>query len=395
MSILDGHVAYAAESNYGTAGTTSRGLETNPQEWDFKDEYQVVESSVRRPGQTSPTTTFGKVFMGISGTGAGELRSKGHGLLLKQWLGGAAVITHPDEASMYRHTFTPDATAKYGQSLTLQLFKPFMDTLGLAVTGKGVKVLGLKLSCEAGGNVKYGLSFDGQAVATSGRTISSGTVDTDKTVTVASTVGLSEGMLVVGTGVPVGATIAAVNDATTFELSAAATATGTANLVYSQGATIAKASPTFPSGAEPFTWDRIAVTLDGQDAYCTGWEVGYEFTLATGRRFMSNGGLKKEPVVVDLAKGTLSLKGIEFLASSRQYDRYAARNAAGSLAAFVATCSTASNAAGTTPAQLRVSVPYARALQGPPDMKGMQVADFDILGSSPLEVRYDTLDSAP
>lgn len=395
MSVLDGHVAYAAESTYGTAVSTTRGLETNPMDWDFKDEYQVVESSVRRPGQTSPTATFGKVFMGVSGSGSGELLSKGHGLLLKQWLGGAAVITHPDEASMYRHTFTPDATAKYGQSLTLQLFKAFMDTLGMAFTAKGVKILGLRLSCDNGGNVKYGLTFDGQAVATSGRTISSGTVDTDATVTVASTVGLSVGMLVVGTGVPANAYIASITDATTFELSDEATATGTANLVYSQGATIAKATPTYPTGAEPFVWDLNTVTLDGQDASCQGWEVGYDFTLKTDRRFMSNRGLKKEPVVMELSKGTLSLKGIEFLASSRQYDRYAARNSAGSLASFVATAVTASPAAVITPARLQITVPQARALQGPPDMKGMQVADFDILGSSPLTVVYDTVDSAP
>lgn len=52
------------------------------------------------------------------------------------------------------------------------------------------------------------------------------TTDTDATVTVASTSNLSVGMSVTGTGIPVGAKILSITNATTFELSANATATG-------------------------------------------------------------------------------------------------------------------------------------------------------------------------
>lgn len=56
------------------------------------------------------------------------------------------------------------------------------------------------------------------------------TTNTDATVTVTSTAGLQKYMRVYGTGIPAGAYIASITDATTFELSAAATATGTPTL---------------------------------------------------------------------------------------------------------------------------------------------------------------------
>jgi hypothetical protein len=58
------------------------------------------------------------------------------------------------------------------------------------------------------------------------------TTDTDATVTVVDTTDLRVGMLVYGTGVPANATVASITDGTTFELSAAATATGSTNLAF-------------------------------------------------------------------------------------------------------------------------------------------------------------------
>tara|TARA_Y100000114_G_scaffold125768_1_gene121985 strand:+ start:445 stop:2415 length:1971 start_codon:yes stop_codon:yes gene_type:complete len=52
------------------------------------------------------------------------------------------------------------------------------------------------------------------------------TTNTDATVTVTSTAGLKTGMAVSGTNIPAGATVASVTNATTFELSSAATGTG-------------------------------------------------------------------------------------------------------------------------------------------------------------------------
>ena len=73
---------------------------------------------------------------------------------------------------------------------------------------------------------------NGRTITTAGRVLSCTTTNTDATVTTASTADLRAGKGVTGTGVPAGATIASVTNTTTFELSAAATASGTVNLTF-------------------------------------------------------------------------------------------------------------------------------------------------------------------
>ena len=73
---------------------------------------------------------------------------------------------------------------------------------------------------------------NGRTITTAGKIISCTTTNTDATVTTADTSDLRAGTGVTGTGVPAGATIASVTNATTFELSAAATASGTVNLTF-------------------------------------------------------------------------------------------------------------------------------------------------------------------
>jgi hypothetical protein len=73
---------------------------------------------------------------------------------------------------------------------------------------------------------------NGRTITTAGKVISCTTTNTDATVTTADTSDLRAGTGVTGTGIPSGATIASVTNATTFELSAAATASGTVNLTF-------------------------------------------------------------------------------------------------------------------------------------------------------------------
>ena len=73
---------------------------------------------------------------------------------------------------------------------------------------------------------------NGRTITTAGKVISCTTTNTDATVTTADTSDFRAGTGVTGTGIPSGATIASVTNATTFELSAAATASGTVNLTF-------------------------------------------------------------------------------------------------------------------------------------------------------------------
>ena len=76
---------------------------------------------------------------------------------------------------------------------------------------------------------------NGRTITTAGKVLSCTTTNTDATVTTASTADLRAGKGVTGTGIAAGATIASVTNATTFELSAAATASGTVNLTFDTG----------------------------------------------------------------------------------------------------------------------------------------------------------------
>ena len=73
---------------------------------------------------------------------------------------------------------------------------------------------------------------NGRTITTAGKVISCTTTNSDATVTTADTSDFRAGTGVTGTGIPSGATIASVTNATTFELSAAATASGTVNLTF-------------------------------------------------------------------------------------------------------------------------------------------------------------------
>ena len=81
------------------------------------------------------------------------------------------------------------------------------------------------------------LQDDGTArtITTAGKVFSCTTINTDATVTTASTATLHPGTGVSGTGIAAGATIASITNATTFELSAVATASGTVNLTFATG----------------------------------------------------------------------------------------------------------------------------------------------------------------
>jgi len=103
-----------------------------------------------------------------------------------------------------------DKTASYGST---------------SITNEPVKEI---TACVSGGiEPKYpdDITLDSQVILPL-----STTADTDATITVSSTTNLRAGMSVTGTGIPTCATIATITDTTHFELSAAATATGSANV---------------------------------------------------------------------------------------------------------------------------------------------------------------------
>lgn len=408
MALIDQFVAVAEESPYGTAASLSRGVYCNPSEFTLTEDMQRIPSTVRQPGQLANSSVFAKAFMGVSGSAAFDCLDKGIGLFIKHALGGFASEDHPTEtATMKRMTFTPSATSKLGLSLTTQLYKTFMDSSGRAQTYTGVKVLGVRFMGDVGGLVRMSLTLDGRDVYTSGDTISGTTVSGSANVTVTSTTGLYPGMRITGTGVPANSYIKSITSATVFVLgdssnaSVNASASGTVTLTVSRSTVIAKvSSPSYPSGAQPFSWNGVGITIDGIQCCASGFEVAYDFTMKTDRRHLCNSGLKDEPVVIDISKATVSLKGLEALAwtdagANREQSRYMSLTAGASLANCVITCYTPGIASGVSKGKLEFQIPTAVATSGAQDMAGNQPAEFEILGTPGLTVVYDTLDSSP
>lgn len=408
MALIDQFVSVAEESPYGTAASLSRGVLCNPNEFVMTEDMQRIMSTVRIPGQLANSSVFAKAFMGASGSGAFDCLDKGIGLFLKHGLGGFASIAHPVETgTMKRMTFTPDAASKLGLSLTAQLYKTFEDSSGRAMTYTGVKVLGVRFMGDVGGLVRMSMTLDGRDVYSSGDTISGTLTSGSPNVTVTSTTGLYPGMRITGTGVPANSYIKSITSATVFVLgdssnaSVNASASGANTLTVSRGSVISKvSSPTYPSGAQPFSWTGVGITIDGVQCCASGFEIAYDFTMKTDRRHMCNGGLKDEPVVIDISKTTLSLKGIEALAwtdagANREYSRYMSLTAGQSLANCVISCYTPGITSGVTKGKLEFQIPTAVATSGPQDMSGNQPAEFEILGTPGLTVVLDTLDSTP
>jgi len=85
---------------------------------------------------------------------------------------------------------------------------------------------------------------------------SSSTIDADATVTVSSTTNLKQGMLVTGDGIPTSTTVLSITNATTFELSANATETGTVTLTFNTQTLVI-------TGADFSADAGITVTIDG------------------------------------------------------------------------------------------------------------------------------------
>ena len=95
-------------------------------------------------------------------------------------------------------------------------------------------------------------------------TLSCDTVNTDATVTTASTTTLREGEAVSGTGIPADATIDSITDATHFELSAAATNSATVTLTFVRGY------------LRVWSQDRLLFQKTGADAGTASTTIYYE-----------------------------------------------------------------------------------------------------------------------
>jgi len=232
--MADDAVGVAELSATGTAGTTTflRGDNT----WTVVDtEGTGIKSTgesgaakfLREDGDgTSSWQTAGSPSIDDGGNATAMTIDVNEGITLA----GTLAVTNPSTLTSLKPVSNQNLTGTYsdhemiiGDQFTLTGDLTINDNLVLAsLSGSGQDI-----TITDDGN--------GRTITTAGRVLSCTTTNTDATVTTASTADLRAGKGVTGTGIAAGATIASVTNATTFELSAAATASGTVNLTFDTG----------------------------------------------------------------------------------------------------------------------------------------------------------------
>ncbi len=271
-----GQVGFKLETTTGTPVTVDTFVPFLGESLD-NDTPTLVSKSIiagrRLPAQHAQgnTTLAGGLQM--------ELFNKGQEGLL------TLLIGTPNKTGSNPYTRTYNAANLGGVSATVQVGRPEVDGDVDPFTWAGVKAQGGEIGFKAGEFVTLGVDLVGMTESTY-RTVTDGvTTNTSTTITssTAAFVAADIGKPIAGTGIPAGATIAAVASATSATLSAAATATGT-GVTFTFGKALASAS--FSSGQTPFTFAHGAATIASAGVNVEGGKVKFGNMLAADRRFI-------------------------------------------------------------------------------------------------------------
>jgi hypothetical protein len=232
--MADDAVGIAELSATGTAGTTTflRGDNT----WTVVDTEGTGIKSTGESGGTKFLREDGDGTSSWAVAGSPSISDGGNATAItidsneSVTLAGTLAVTNPTSLTSLKPVSNQNLTGTYsdhemiiGDQFTLTGDLNINDNLVLAsLSGSGQDIT---------------ITDDGlgRTITTAGKVLSCTTTNTDATVTTASTADLRAGKGVTGTGIAAGATIASVTNATTFELSAVATASGTVNLTFDTG----------------------------------------------------------------------------------------------------------------------------------------------------------------
>lgn len=245
---LAGSVGWKAESSFGVPivvdeflPLVSESMRMNIERIESEAIYagrEIIDSEQWHAGRIS-----------VSGDVRMELYDRGAETLFEHMFG-------TDTSS----TFTPSDLA--AKSVTFQIGRPGVDGTIRPFVYAGCKVASWELACAEGANARLLLNLLGKAEYRY-RTVSDGvTTDSDATVT-SSTAQFSIadiGSPISGTGIPASTTIASINSATSVELSANATASGT-SIAFTIGQALASVS--YPASLVPFRYAGGTVTVGG------------------------------------------------------------------------------------------------------------------------------------
>lgn len=250
----------------------------------------------------------------VSGDIGLELTNRGLGVIFKHMFGGVATTG----SGPYTHTFTPGDLS--GTAFTTQVGVPDVGGTVRPKTAGGCKVASWELAVSAGEIATLGLSVIGQNMQIGSRVVADGVLNTTTLVTSATAAftAADVGKSISGTGIPVGAYIAAVVSATNITLSAAASATASG---VSVTIGLPLASATLPASIKPLKFNHGTVTIGGSAVNVKAATISGDNGLADDRRFIGDLNIS-EPIETDLRTydGTLDLEWSDLT----QWNRYVA-----------------------------------------------------------------------
>jgi len=226
--MADDAVGVAELSATGTAGTTTflRGDNT----WTVVD---TEGTGIKSTGESGAAK-----FLREDGDGTSSWQTAGSPSISDGGNATAMTIDSAEDVTFAKRAIIPSLKPASNQNLT-GTYSDHEMIIGDQFTLTGDLTINdnLVLASLSGSGQDITITDDGngRTITTAGRVLSCTTINTDATVTTASTADLRAGKGVTGTGIAAGATIASVTNATTFELSAAATAAGTVNLTFDTG----------------------------------------------------------------------------------------------------------------------------------------------------------------
>lgn len=152
---LGGQFGVAEETVYGTGVTPTRFYEFNSE--GLAVDVGKVESNAIGTGRFQRSDRVKTYIKSAKGPVAIPVLNKGAGLLFKHMLGGVATT---GAGANKTHTFTPDAVALQGKSLTAQAGRPDITGVSRPFTYLGGKVTDWELAAEVDKGLIVTPTFD-------------------------------------------------------------------------------------------------------------------------------------------------------------------------------------------------------------------------------------------
>lgn len=307
---ISAQIGFAVESTYGVAATPTVFVPFVSESLRSERERIKSESIIAgRRTRTSEQVNEGNVM--VSGDIQLELYPDDFLKLLKVAFGTVSTTG----SDPYTHVFTPADT--FSDSLTIQVGRPGVGGTVHPFTYVGCKIISWEIAGSQGEYVTVGISVLAKREIDHRQVTDGVTTSSDATVTSASAAFTSEdvGKPISGTGISAGTTIASVTSATSIELSAAATASGT-GVTLDIGVPLASASIT---AQRPYHFIDAAVTAAGSTVKAKSFTISGAVALADDRRFLGTRYID-EPIENELMEFSGSVEA-EFI-DMTQYRRY-------------------------------------------------------------------------